>query len=189
MTMITGSLSVSQLTPMRIASSQTVHVSDLPERHFQDYLQRTQSFLEARHSHLQPGDARLNETYAEVIVNGRVVATLDNNGYLQTSNGFLNQLGVEHGSGSLNPPNIPKGPALAQARADYLSQLTGGTVLVHITALDQATYEGLEQPKVIVNHQALNQAPFNLNLLQIQQARQEFLQRQTDNSQPSLLDS
>ncbi len=189
MTTISGSISLSGLTPLKIDPSQTKPISELPERQYQEYLQRSQSFLEAQHSQIQPGDERLNETYAEVIVNGRVVATLDNNGYLQTSNTFFSELGIDPGSLALNPLNVPKGPALAQARADYLSQATGGTVLIHKTALDQSTYLGLEQPKAVVNQPAMLDDPFNLSLLKVQQARQEFLQRQAENNQVSLLDT
>lgn len=189
MTAISGSITLSNLTPVRVDPSQLKPVSELPEKAFQDFMQRNQTFLESRHSNMQPGDSRLSETYAEVIVNGRVVATLDNNGYLQTANGFYSQSGIEPGNAGLNPHNVPKGPALAQARAEYLAELTGGTVLVHNTALNQATYEGLEQPKVVVDQMALSQDPWNLNLLKIQQARHEFLQQQAESAQASLLDT
>jgi hypothetical protein len=77
------------------------------------------------------------KTYAEVVVNGNVVATIDNQGVITTdkalSKSVLNQL----------PDSSSNGPELAQARAERLAQLFGGEVRVADSALTQLQFNAL----------------------------------------------
>ncbi len=93
-----------------------------------------------------PADA----TYAEVKIGGKVVATLTNNGYVQTSNALSGKirdiLGREDGT---------QGPALAQQRAQKIAEAVGGVVVKAATAQTQAQWEMRPPIKWIVDHEAM----------------------------------
>lgn len=129
----------SQLKPINLA--------ELPEEDFQQYVEMEQARIEANRmmlerqytteDHPDPGSLPQTKTYAEVVVNGKVVATIDNQGVITTdkalSKSVLNQL----------PDSSSNGPELAQARAERLAQLFGGEVQVADTALTQLQFNAL----------------------------------------------
>ncbi len=116
-------------------------------------------------------DAPGLELYAEVVLHGRVVATVDNHGQIG-SDAELLQLGID--MHALSADQLPKGPDRAQVLADQLAQAVGGYARVKLdTALDQATYDRLEPPPVLVDQDD----PYNLKLLKIMQARAVYQQQ------------
>jgi len=163
--------------PRSFDLSQTTPMSELPEADYQRIVDGTQRMLEAMHTWIQPGDPRLLEPYAEIVVDGRVIATVDNNGYIG-SDVNLRHLGID--MDAISGGNLPKGPRRAQVLADQLARAAGGSVWVQSeTALDQATYDRLEQPRAVVDRLAMQADPYNLTLLKIMQARAEYARQST----------
>ncbi|WP_417533487.1 hypothetical protein [Marinobacterium stanieri] len=163
--------------PRTFDLSQTTPVSELPEEDYQMLLDGMQRMLESMHTRIQPGDPRLLEPYAEIVVDGRVIATVDNNGYIG-SDVNLRYLGID--MDAISGGNLPKGPERAQVLAEQLARAAGGSVWVRSdTALDQATYDRLEQPRAVVDWLAMQADPYNLNLLKIMQARAEYERHST----------
>ncbi|SEI75952.1 hypothetical protein SAMN05421831_10998 [Allopseudospirillum japonicum] len=151
-----------------------VGLSELPKKDFQQILQGTRSYLENSYSQIENyKNNPVNDTYAEVVVDSQVVATLDNNGYLTTSNAFYAKYQAVLDAG-INPPGVPKGPELAQARAEFIAQLTGGRIRQHENAMDQTAYEQADKPFVSLNIEGMLQDPLSLDRMKIEQARRIF---------------
>lgn len=74
--------------------------------------------------------------YAQVVLGGRVVATLSNNGYATTANADANRFRA-----IFEDDRGLTGPALAQSRADRIAALVGGNVVKSNTALTQSQWE------------------------------------------------
>lgn len=168
----------SQLKPINLA--------ELPEEDFQQYVEMEQARIEANRmmlegrytteEHPDPGSLPQTKTYAEVVVNGKVVATIDNQGVITTdkalSKSVLSQL----------PDSSSNGPELAQARAERLAQLFGGEVRVADSALTQLQFNALstEVIKRTLDDTAMKAEPAYAtlqasidNLMNLQQQRQQ----------------
>ena len=76
--------------------------------------------------------------YAAVVVNGTVVAKLDNNGIVETPNAMGAQLG--------DLPDEGRGPQLAQARAEHIAAAMGGKIVKAGTAMDQNVWKMAQNP-------------------------------------------
>lgn len=168
----------SQLKPINLA--------ELPEKDYQQYVEMEQARIEANRmmlehqysteEHPAQGSLPQTKTYAEVVVNGKVVASIDNQGVITTdkalSDSVLSQL----------PDSSSNGPELAQARAEHLAQLFGGEVKVADTALTQLQFNALptEVIKRTLNETAMKADPaYDMlqasidNLTKLQQQRQQ----------------
>jgi hypothetical protein len=82
-----------------------------------------------------PPDNAPQNLYAEVKVNGKVVARLYNSGCSETSN----VVGADLQDFLMNPDG--SGPQLAQTRAERIAAAVGGTVVKASTAQTQAQWE------------------------------------------------
>jgi hypothetical protein len=71
--------------------------------------------------------------YAQVVKDGRVVATLDNGGGVTTANGTSAPFDVNGGPDS--------GPALAQWRAEQIAETMGGQIVMADSAQTAATWK------------------------------------------------
>jgi len=163
-----------------------INVAELPKEEYQQYVEREQARIEANRMMLEqqytteehpvPGSLPQTKTYAEVLVNGKVVASIDNQGVITTdkalSESVLSQL----------PDSSSNGPELAQARAERLAQLFGGEVKVADTALTQLQFNALptEVIKRTLNETAMKADPAYAmlqtsieNLMKLQQQRQQ----------------
>lgn len=76
-----------------------------------------------------------DKTYAEVRVNGAVVATLTNNGYMISSNAMGAKL-----QKILGAEDSTQGPALAQQRAEKIAKALGGEIVLAQTAQTQTQW-------------------------------------------------
>ncbi|MCA3243794.1 MAG: hypothetical protein INF43_00625 [Alphaproteobacteria bacterium] len=115
------------------------------EASFKTFLTNQYRQVEDYHAHPSA------QPYAHVVVNGQVVATLDNQGGAATFAGFRGNL--------QGLPSQGDGPQLAQARAEYLARQSGGQVVKANTALDQAAYQALPPLKFRVDTQAMQADP------------------------------
>ena len=85
--------------------------------------------------HRWPG----TRTYADVIVDGKVLASIDNQGVVRTDERTGGAM-TGRLAGLVNGRN---GPDLAQVRAEQLAQMLGGTVAFADTAMTQRQFEAL----------------------------------------------
>lgn len=76
-----------------------------------------------------------DKTYAEVRVNGEVVATLTNNGFMISSNAMGARL-----QKILGAEDTTAGPALAQQRAEKIARALGGEIVKAATAQTQSQW-------------------------------------------------
>ncbi|GMO12919.1 hypothetical protein TM233_11630 [Bradyrhizobium sp. TM233] len=91
-------------------------------------------------------------TYAQVRVDGKVVATLYNSG----SSAMTNQASAK--IGKLEDPPGLSGPDLAQWRADNYARLLGGTVEKAPTAITQSQWTPRESSSAIYSREQLDAA-------------------------------
>lgn len=159
----------------RALSVSQLNLAELPNRDFQQILQGMGTSLKTIDHHIEHDKNHpVNDIYAEVLVDGQVVATLDNNGYLETSNAFHAKYQAVLDAG-INPPGVPKGPELAQARAELIAQLTGGKIRQHESAMDQKAYEQADKPFVRLDAElSMQDALYHSQRMKIEQARRVF---------------
>lgn len=98
------------------------------------------------------------QTYATVTVGGRVVATIDNQGVVESSDADYLRFKAAL-SESVNTTN---GPDLAQRRAEEIAAVMGGTVQKSTTAITQSQFEALPEAattKTTVDYDAMRRDP------------------------------
>lgn len=142
---------------------QATPVWELPEDEYQDYMQAQRSVAEMQKRGLEIGhsqapdmtdDPRL-QTYATVVVGGKVVATIDNQGVTATDNA----LGQKLKNLLLGEVNGTNGPDLAEARAQQLADLLGGRIVLADTAMDQSSFERLPSLQAQIDVDAMTADP------------------------------
>lgn len=162
----------------RLEPTQLKKLDELPDNTFRQIVESNLNFLQSRYQKIENYQGNpVNDTYAEVVVGGKVVATIDNNGYLSTSNGFGTQHQLAAAAG-LNPSGVAKGPELAQARAEMIAQLSGGYIRKHENAMDQKTYDNSVKPSLSVNTELMMQDPMFLSMMKFEKAREIFASQQ-----------
>lgn len=106
--------------------------------------------MEAMYSRpVGPPDNAPENLYAQVKVNGKVVATLYNSGCSETSNAVGGQLQDL----LMNPQG--SGPQLAQTRAEQIAAALGGTVVKASTAQTQAQWEARPPRQFYIDYAAM----------------------------------
>lgn len=142
---------------------------------FQNYYDSQQRFLEARYS--TPADTSNHpayQDYATVRVNGKVVARIDNNGFVESPNA-LNPMLQAQLPGAVNGKS---GPMLAQARAEKIAAFFGGEVERSSTAMTQTAFDGLPKAGYSVDTAAMRADPLYEQLQRSKQAHTEFVTQQ-----------
>lgn len=139
-----------------------MNVSELPEDEYQSFIEGEAARIEANRKYLEmqhtlfpeapdlsnyPG----NKAYATVTVGGRVVATIFNDGSVQTNDNALGSKLKDSLRGDVNGTN---GPDLAQDRADQIADMFGGKISTSETALTQSEYEAL--PEIVVGQPTID---------------------------------
>lgn len=163
------------LRALDMSKLKLISISEASEENYQRFIDAQEKFLEARHS--QAADTSKNPTYKEyatVTVNGRVVAEIDNHGWVKTSNsmgGNIQQLFADESDGLI-------GPGLAQQRAEKIADLLGGTVQKSTTAMSQTQFNSTPQPRSTIDYQALKEDQAYEQLQKTKQARTLFLTQQ-----------
>jgi hypothetical protein len=137
-------------------------------------MEAQEALLEMSHS-VRPDTSRnpAYAAYATVQVGGKVVAEIDNHGWVTTSNALGGRLGHLPDAAQ----GVFSGPALARARAEYLAEQLGGEVVMSSTALTQAAFQRVPQPKIEVDVAAMQADPLYQNLQQLKQARARYLEQ------------
>ena len=189
------------LTPLSV-QLKAIHVSELPEDRYQEFMQAQQQLIEANQQYLehqyssrnkpQPENLPQTQPYATIKVGGKVVASVDNQGVVTTASGLsqdlLNRLPNEFNGGN--------GPDLAQARAEVLASYFGGKVEKADTAINQLEFNLLQDlPEMPdnIDYAAMQNDPMfeqlqNLitNIKNYESQRQAFFAGSTDSAQKEL---
>lgn len=169
----------------------TMNVSELPEEQYQAFMEGEQFRIEANEeflkrqysNHEMPDLSNWAGTkpYATVTVGGKVVATIDNQGVMTTSDDLAQRL-----SGKLPDIGVA-GPNQAQAVADAIAKLTGGQVQKASTAVSQIEFDANPAPKaeIKIDYDAMKNDPLYIqlqrsseNYARLQQQRDEYLSKQ-----------
>ena len=173
---------LASVTPIT-ASLKAVPLAEAPDDLFQMMMTAKQDMLEQRYS--TPPDTSKNPAYAPyatVTVNGKVVAKIDNHGFVETSNAMGGQCAdaiktADDRSGGAS------GPLLAQARAEEIAKALGGKVNKASTAMTQHAFEATPQPRATVNEAAMRADPEYAQIAQLRQAHAAFLAQHLDEQQ------
>jgi hypothetical protein len=162
---------------------------ELPYAEYQEYLAKMEDSvagLEEQYTD-HPWTATIEESlkaipvspatqpYATVIVNGKVVTTIDNQGIVGTTDDVLGQRLQSLLLGDVNGTN---GPDLAQARAEQIAALLGGRVSKSGTAMTQREFSALppiEDPNGTIDYEALRQDPLYTQLQSLKEKRAAYL--------------
>lgn len=155
-----------------------VPLSEAPEELFQQMMEASESMLELEYSSM-PSTAG-NPTYAgyaNVVVNHKVVAEIDNHGWVQTSNGLGGSISDTLAQAD-SSVGVLSGPLLAQARAEKIAEKLGGSVVKLSSAMSQSAFDATPQPKATVNRAAMEKDQRFAQIEQIKQAHTAFLAQQ-----------
>lgn len=144
---------------------------------FESFMAAQETMLELKYT--SPSDTGQNPTYnsyATVVVDGKIVAKIDNHGWVESSNAIggkiQNDLPMRGAGGELS------GPALAEARAAYMAERLGGTIEMSSTALSQREFNAIPQPTMTVDRAAMMRDPAYQNLQELSAQRTAFLAQQ-----------
>ncbi|MCZ7482936.1 hypothetical protein [Rhizobium rhizogenes] len=181
----------------RLENATPINIAELSEEEYRNFVESDERAIEANRSYLEreysndekiPDMSKYSDIklYATVSVSGTIVAKIDNQGGVETTD---EALGKSLMSLLISDMNGTNGPNLAQARAEQISKLLGGSIVKADTALTQlqfSTFSNTNQTERVVNYEAMKQDPIyhhtqNLleNIEKIKQQRQNFLsQRQ-----------
>ncbi|NVK19893.1 MAG: hypothetical protein HWE30_14435 [Methylocystaceae bacterium] len=174
MSLITDRISLfdPQVRAIDLSQQKIKHISEGPEELYQQYIRFQEQFLEAQYTEFSNNpDHPRNQDYARIMVNGQEVASIDNNGFVTSSNaigGRLHSLLAQENSSA-------SGPALAEERAAKIAQLLGGTVEKSATALTPAAYQASTSAQTSVDYDALKADKRYARLQEIKEARSLFL--------------
>lgn len=173
MTSIENRISVHDAQPLDMSKIKPVAVWEQPEELFENFMSAHEAILESRHS-TRPDTSKnpAYAAYATVQVGGQVVAEIDNHGFVTTSN----RAGAMLGNLPNSAQGVISGPNLAKARAEYLADLLGGEVVMSSTALTQAAFANVPQPKIELDTQAMLSDPLYQNLQRVKQARAQYIE-------------
>jgi hypothetical protein len=137
MTSISGSgyrIDLSQTKALDISSASVRKLTDEEKAKFE----KIREMLYAKPANLDElKDHVSQKPYAQVVVNGKVVATLYNSGAAETSNATYARV---KNLSSMGEEEKSTGPELAQKRAEEIAKALGGSVVKSDTAVTQSQY-------------------------------------------------
>lgn len=180
MTSISSPISLSNPNVRQIDTSkmQMKHVSELNEGSYQNYVKGTERLLEAQYGQTSDVSGHpAHQNYADVVVNGKVVAKVDNHGFVESSNaiGARVQGAITQADKAFGSQN---GPMLAQARAEKIAEQMGGEVVKSSTALSQGQFQALPEVRVNTDRAAMKSDPMYIQLQKTKEARTMFQAQQ-----------
>lgn len=166
---VKGKLVVATLVGAEGSPLKAFNPAELPEDKYQTFIELAERRLEANKQFLeheyttQPAPPDMSnwagdKAYGTVMVGGRVVATITNQGVVETRNDSLGQKLQNILIGEVNGKN---GPDLAQARAQQIANLLGGRIQTTDTAISQREYDALPTINAIptTDYEAMKQDP------------------------------
>ena len=137
MTTISGSgyrIDLSQIKQLDISSASVRKLTDDEKAKFE----KIREMLYAKPANLDELKNHVSQKpYAQVVVDGKVVATLYNGGSAETSNATYARI---KDLSSMGEDEKSTGPELAQKRAEQIAKALGGSIVKSDTAVTQAQY-------------------------------------------------
>lgn len=169
---------VGSLTLLNMSGIKATPIWELPEEEYQRALAAAENMFKYQYQS-EPAMPDLSnyqpvKPYATVVVNGKVVAELDNQGCMTTSNELYSRLQDK----IPNDVNGKNGPVLAQARAEIVAQMLGGSIVKADTAMTQMAFNGypsLEIPEPVIDYETMMKDPLYLNLQKVKEQRAAYL--------------
>lgn len=155
-----------------------VPMAEVPDELFQQMMKAEQTMLEMDYtSHPDTSGNPTYAQYARVVVNGKVVAEIDNHGWLKTSNAMAGAFedAVRKADACAG---VTSGPLLAQARAKKIAEQMHGQIVMAPTAMTQSAFNAVPQPRPLLDVEAMQRDQRFAQLAQIQQAHIAFLAQQ-----------
>lgn len=165
-------------------SEEPTKIWEMDESAYQDYITTNLQNLEIQKTGLEgtytfpstsdPYAATRRETYATVTVGGKVVAKIDNQGFVESSDSDY----LRFKDALENLATDLDGPAAAQLTAEKIAAAVGGTVQKAPTAMTQSAYEALPSPQslLVTDYEAVRSDP-RYQELQNEQASLDALQQ------------
>lgn len=169
-------ISIADARPVDMSGAKPVRVWEQSDELFANFVRAQEAILESRHSaRSDTSNDPAYAPYATVQIGGRVVAEIDNHGWVTTSNATAAGIGElpDSAGGAIS------GPALAAARAEYLADRLGGSVVTAPTAMTQAEFTRQPEPGVKVDTTAMLADPLYRNLQMLKETRAQYLQQLT----------
>ena len=174
---VRGKLVNATLVGAEGSSLKAFNPAELPEDKYQTFIELAERRLEANKLMLeheyttQPAPPDMSnwagdKAYATVMVGGRIVATITNQGVVETRNDSLGQKLQDILIDEVNGKN---GPDLAQARAQQIAKLLGGRMQTADTAISQREYDALPTINAIptTDYETMKQDPQYVELRQM----------------------
>ena len=162
------------------ATLKAVPIAEAPEDLFQMIMTAKQDMLQMHYS--QAPDTTKNPTYAPyatVVVNGKVVAEIDNHGFVKTADAMQGSCADAIAAADAAAGGA-SGPGLAQARATKIAEAMHGTIVKAPTAMSQRAFDATPQPQASVNYEAMRRDPEYAEIEQLKKAHAAFLAQQME---------
>lgn len=157
-------------------SGPNFNVAESIDNFYSDYIKSTEETLKATHTVIKKNNSRRSELFAEIWTRipgskeKRLVATVDNNGYIES------QFQINFTHPRFNVSNIERGPELAAARATLIADELDAEVLIKDSALTNEEYQNEpEHYSSIVDFEKMHQDSRWSTLLKIKHARELFI--------------
>lgn len=152
------------------------HVSEMPEDTYQSYLDTEEKRLRSLYTgYANPADNPRNQEYATVKVDGKIVATIYNNGSVESSKATANSLKDLLEITKINST----GPALAEDRAAKIAEQLGGEVAKSSSAISNTEYadwsNASSSSSAAIDFDGMKNDPYYERLNKIKEARVLFL--------------
>lgn len=148
-----------------------------PDGWSQGRLRDMETMLEDQYTRMpeepDPSDYPGTQTYAEIVVKGKVVATIDNQGIAFPVDKSLS----ERYRNAMASINGTYGPDMAERVAKAIAKALGGSIVKQDTALTQAQFENLsyEPPQPWIDYDAMFADPQYAQLQEMRQKRDDYL--------------
>ncbi len=156
-----------------------IPLSETPDDLFQQIMGAKQDMLERDYTNFpSTSENPTYKDYATIVVDRKVVAHIDNHGWLITSNAMAGAIPDTIIKDADIQANVASGPQLAQARAEAIAKYMNGTIVMASTAMSQNAYDALPQPTATVDNDAMKKDPRYEELEQLRQAHTAFLAQQ-----------
>jgi len=150
------------------------------ERDYQRYLKFMEFRLESSHRSepRKVSKAEIGprvEDFAQVQVNGKVVARIDNQGVVMTEDDSLGSILLKLFA---NDKSAKNGPDMAKVRAEHIARIVGGEVVKAKSALSQNQFDALPPfkfPEPTIDYAAMESDPLFNEIQQLKQMRSDYL--------------
>lgn len=174
-----------KITLHKMPDSARINVAELPEDKYQSFMENDKQHLDVREKGLElryssrpelPENDPRTKTYATIVVGGRVIATIDNQGCIGGHDAAIARL-----NGRLpDEVNGTNGPALAKARAEAAAAILGGRIVISSTAISQPQFNALpslDALETLIDYDAMKNDP---DFQQLEKMRENYRQIELD---------